>query len=140
MAPDTLRVLVCGSRTVTDQRAVGIVLNGIAVETDWNLVVIHGAARGADNLADRWASANDVSVLAFAAQWNKYGKRAGFLRNTQMLEEGKPHVVWAFVDKDLSESKGTKMMVDIARKGGVPCYVVQVEPEPVTPPPERKGL
>jgi hypothetical protein len=90
-------------------------------------------------LAQGWSTANDVPVLAFAANWTKYGKRAGFLRNTQMLEEGKPDVVWAFVDKDLSESKGTKMMVDIARKGGVPCYVVQVDPKPANPSPERKG-
>lgn len=125
MMPEPLRVLVCGSRTFTDREAVDAVLNGIAAATDRNLIVIHGAARGADRMAHDWTTLNDVPVLAFAANWNKYGKRAGFVRNSEMLEDGKPDVVWAFVDKPLSESKGTKMMVDIACKGGVTCYVVE---------------
>ena len=126
MRDDTnLRVLVCGSRTFSDQHVIGAVLDGVGAFHDWKITVIHGAAKGADYLANGWAASNDVPVLPFAAQWNLYGKRAGFLRNTQMLEEGQPDVVWAFVDKPLAESKGTKMMVDIARKAGVQCYVVE---------------
>lgn len=137
---ERVRVLVCGSRTFASQDAVTIVLDGISRQYGGNITIIHGAARGADTLADKWAQANGVPVMAFAAQWTKYGKRAGFLRNTQMLEEGKPHIVWAFVDKPLEDSRGTKMMVDIARKAGVHCEVVEAIPTPLEPPVELKGL
>lgn len=136
---ESVRVLVCGSRTVVSQDAVTLVLDDV-LRQHGNILIIHGAARGADMLADKWAQANGVPVMAFAANWTKYGKRAGFLRNTQMLEEGRPDVVWAFVDKPLEESKGTKMMVDIARKAGVHCEVVEVVPPPPKPYVEMKGL
>lgn len=137
---ELFRVLVCGSRTFSDAIAISTVLDGISTLKGGRVMIIHGAAKGADYIAGAWAEARGKPQTPFAANWTQYGKRAGFLRNTQMLEEGKPDVVWAFVDKPLEESKGTKMMVDIARKGGVTCYVVQVEPPPPEPYVERKGI
>lgn len=121
------RVLVCGSRTFNNATVLNTVLDGINLTSD--ILIIQGGARGADHLAGEWATAKGVPMLVFAANWNQYGKRAGFIRNSEMLNEGKPDVVWAFVDKPLAESKGTKMMVDIARKASVQCYVVQTEGE-----------
>jgi hypothetical protein len=129
------RVLVCGSRTFSDGVAISTVLDGISTLKGGRLTVIHGAAKGADQIAGMWADARGRTQTPFAADWVRYGKRAGYLRNQQMLDEGHPDVVWAFVDKPLESSKGTKMMVDIARTAGVQCYVVQVEPETY----ERKG-
>lgn len=118
------RILVCGSRTFSDRQIIWSKLNDIAAYYSGDVEVIHGAASGADRIAGQWAEAYGKPVHAYPADWNQYGKRAGFLRNTQMLEEGKPDAVVAFVDKPLPDSKGTKMMVDIARTGGVPCRVV----------------
>ena len=122
-----LRVLICGSRTWRDAFPIQAVLQ--RYYTIGPFMLIHGAAKGADSLADFWGRKLSIEIEAFPADWS-IGKRAGYVRNSQMLTEGKPDVVWAFVDKPLAESMGTAMMVDIARKGGVPCYVV----EAISPP------
>lgn len=101
------------------------VLDGIDSHFDGNTVIIHGAAPGADRYADKWAKAKGKEPLAFPADWELLGKSAGYFRNKKMLDDGQPDVIWAFVDKPLSKSIGTKMMVDLAKISGVPCYVVE---------------
>lgn len=108
-----MRVLVCGSREWTDERAVRRFL---AFLTDRD-TVIHGAARGADMLADKVARGKRCDVEAFPADWEAYGKKAGYLRNAEMLEEGRPDIVVAF-----GRGKGTDMMVDLAEKAGKTVY------------------
>jgi hypothetical protein len=115
------RVLVCGSRTFRD----GTLVEALLSSLDGGSTVIHGAAKGADSLADFHARRIGLAVDDYPADWDRYGKRAGYVRNQQMLDEGKPNVVYAFVDKPLAESKGTAMMVDIAHRAGVPVVIVQ---------------
>ena len=80
-------------------------------------VIISGMARGADSAAVDWSVSNWVKLEEYPADWNKYGKRAGYIRNTQMLEEGKPDMVIAFPG-----GRGTEMMCNLAEKKGVPVY------------------
>lgn len=79
------------------------------------LVVIEGEQRGADLLAREWAEERGLEVRGFPANWDKYQKRAGFIRNQQMLDEGKPHAVVAFPG-----GNGTRMMVSLARRHRLP--------------------
>lgn len=114
------RVLVTGDRNWTD------------IETiEWQLklcvhmeVLIHGGARGADTIAGAFGKklGSKVEVLEFRADWDKYGRAAGPIRNKQMLVEGFPDYVLAFHD-DLELSKGTRHMVSLARKAGIPVKV-----------------
>lgn len=87
-----------------------------------DICIIEGGAKGADSAAADWAVVNWTKLKTFKADWNKYGKSAGYRRNIQMLTEGKPDLVVAFPG-----GKGTAMMVDIAKKAGV--KVLLVEPE-----------
>lgn len=80
-----------------------------------NILIIHGAAIGADSLADIWARENKCPVESYPAEWDKYGKKAGYIRNQQMIDEGYPDVVIAFPG-----GKGTAMMKRLARKSGIP--------------------
>ena len=80
-------------------------------------VIMHGAAKGADTLAGEVAERMGFKVVRFPADWNKYGKKAGPLRNRQMLDE-KPDLVLAF-HPDLAKSKGTKDMVARAKAAGI---------------------
>lgn len=123
-----MRVLVCGSRTFSDGKIIHTMLGGIAngmLNARSAMVIITGMARGADMHAVNWANDHLMTLHEFPADWVQYGKRAGFLRNTQMLEEGKPDLVLAFVDKPLAQSRGTAMMVQIARAAGVKTYVIE---------------
>lgn len=85
-------------------------------------VVIEGEARGADTMAREAAEQLGIPVLPFPADWTRFGKAAGPIRNRQMLTEGKPTEVIAF-HHDISKSRGTRDMVVQARKHGIPTAV-----------------
>lgn len=87
-------------------------------------IVINGGAPGADSYGASYARLAGLEVETYATDLGMCGNRAGFIRNTQMLEDGKPDVVYAFVDKPIAESKGTAMVVKIAQDAGVPVIVL----------------
>lgn len=87
-----------------------------------DLTVIEGDAWGVDKRAGQWATDVGANLEVYPAEWEKYGKRAGYIRNKQMLEEGKPDLVIAFPG-----GKGTAMMVRIAREAGVPVEEVKYD-------------
>lgn len=87
-----------------------------------DIVIISGMAKGADTCAVNWAVINWCHVDEYRAEWDKYGKRAGYIRNQQMLDEGKPDLVVAFPG-----GRGTAMMVDIARKAGVEVREIEYD-------------
>jgi len=121
-----MRVLVCGSRKWEDPKPIAHALSGYLFfdeEYKDGVTVIEGAAPGADSLARLIAEGYGMEVLSFPADWNRYGKAAGPIRNQQMLDEGKPDEAWAFTD-DITTSKGTRDMCERAHKAGVPVYVV----------------
>ena len=123
--PD-VRVLICGSRDLASPTPVDLVLNGyLAVGTP---TVIEGRCPfgGADLYAETWATWNACPHEPFPADFDGLGKKAGPIRNQKMLDEGNPDVVWAFVNKPLSASRGTADMVRRARVAGIPTYVVEV--------------
>ena len=104
--PPRKRILICGDRNYKDWLKVQDYLNTISRTT----IIIHGGARGADSLAGNLATSLKMKIIKFPANWNKYGKAAGVLRNQQMLDEGHPDLV-VYFHKDIENSKGTKDMV-----------------------------
>lgn len=112
-----MKILICGSRDYKNIEAIKNVINRLSAED----IVIHGCAKGADSIAGYLAKNKGLKVLEFPAQWDKYGKAAGPIRNKQMLDEGKPDEVYAFY-ADKSKSRGTKNMVKQSRKAGIPVW------------------
>lgn len=110
----TTRVLVCGGRDFYDYELVKTVLSSLQVNRGGFSVVIHGAASGADSLAAQYARKHNIPEIAFPADWVAHGRKAGPLRNYQMLVEGKPDLVVAFPG-----GKGTADMMRQAKKAGV---------------------
>ncbi|MCY4122686.1 MAG: SLOG family protein [Acidobacteria bacterium] len=118
------RVLVCGSRDFSDRSLVDAKLDEVRRRLgDVPMRVISGAARGADTLAANWAKERGVPCDEYPADWDRHGRSAGYRRNEQMLTEGKPHLVVGF---PLGESRGTRMMMDIAAKAKV--AVEEIDP------------
>lgn len=122
-----MRVLVCGSRTFNNRWLVPAMLFGLQGITgdDPDFVVIDGAAQGADSMANEWAVSFDREFERYPADWDKHGKAAGPIRNAQMLLEGKPDLVVAFLDKPRVASRGTNDMITKAENAGVPIIIVQ---------------
>lgn len=115
-----MKVLVCGGRDFSDGpsmwKALGEIDDAQGITT-----VIEGGARGADQYAYNWAAERFIRVEHFVADWARYGKAAGPMRNQQMLREGKPDLVVAFPG-----GRGTADMVRRAKEAGVTV---------ITPPP-----
>lgn len=113
-----MRVLICGDRHWTDRECMEREMARHPIT-----VVIEGEQRGADKMSRAMAESQVVPVEPYPADWDRYGKAAGPIRNTQMLREGKPDLVIAFHD-DLAHSKGTKDMIRQALKAEVPVIAV----------------
>lgn len=114
-----MRVLCCGDREWKNQDRIRYVLSSLRnIE-----VVIEGECRGADLLSRAVAEALHLPVLRFPADWDRYGKVAGPVRNQRMLDEGKPDLVVAF-HNNLQESKGTRDMVNRARAASIKVMIV----------------
>lgn len=89
------RLLVCGGRDVIDTGWVFSTLDKLWKAYGFE-VIIEGDAKGADRIAGYWARKNSLTNLKFPANWELYGRRAGPLRNEQMLIEGRPDMGAAF--------------------------------------------
>jgi hypothetical protein len=111
-----MKILVTGGRDFRDGDRVRAVFKKItAAYGAANLTLICGMAAGADAIA--WEAALENAwhdIKEFRANWDTEGRSAGAIRNTRMLEEGKPDFCVAFPG-----GRGTQDMVDKCERAGV---------------------
>lgn len=115
------RVLVTGSRDWVDRMAIWNALHAELVQFPSGIIVVHGGARGADDIADRWAwgmyqAGYHVRPEVHHANWDGLGKRAGIIRNQLMVDLG-ADVCHAF---PLGKSVGTRHCMSRAIAAGIP--------------------
>lgn len=84
------------------------------------IIIVSGTARGADKLGERYAINKGFKIAPFPADWDKFGKSAGYKRNEQMALYS--DVLIAFWD---GSSKGTKHMIDLAKKHSLKVFVYE---------------
>jgi len=102
-----VKVGVVGSRTFNDYGKLKNILDSLeGVE-----LVVSGGARGADSMGERWAKEKGIPTKIFLPDWNKFGKRAGFIRNEDIVRECDTLV--AFWD---GESHGTLNSINHAKR------------------------
>lgn len=89
------------------------------VEQGYEIKIISGTANGADKLGERYANERGYEILQFPADWNTFGKRAGYIRNKQMAENADACI--CFWD---GASRGTKLMIQIAKEKQLPLRVI----------------
>lgn len=76
-----MKLIIAGSRSITDVGAVFKVLNSLAIKPD---EVVSGCCHGPDAYGEWWAKRNNIPVKKFPADWDQWGKKAGFIRNKKM--------------------------------------------------------
>lgn len=113
-----MKLIVAGSRNYTDKEKVFKCLD-ILHNTIPITCIISGLAKGPDLFGKQWAISRGVPVEEFPADWDTYGKRAGYMRNEQMAAHG-THLL-AFWD---GASRGTGHMIGIAKNKGLQVKVV----------------
>ena len=143
----TPRVIMCGSRTSTkqeDEILAGIIVSRLEViPKNWTIVVGYdpkkGTPRGADKIVYREAKKMGFNVENHPADWDRYKKGAGAVRNNKMARSGAQKCI-AFWD---GESPGTKDMIDRAHYHNIPVEVVpwtrRKKPKPVSTPSKSEG-
>jgi hypothetical protein len=109
------KLLICGDRNWSDKKFIKLKMSKLQAGT----IVVHGAAKGADSLAGEVAEEMGFEVHPYPAAWGVFGRAAGPIRNTQMLDEESPDAVWGFHDW-IENSKGTRDMMRQAQRRGVP--------------------
>ena len=118
----TFRILVTGSRNWTElgpiRQGFEVVLRRYHLDSA-AVTVVHGAAKGAGTIAAQIAESMGMKVEAWPADWQKYGRKAGPLRNTEMVAAG-ADVCLAF---PLPGSIGTHDCIRRAKAARIPTYV-----------------
>lgn len=110
-----MRYAVIGSRTFLDYETLKEVLDKHYISQ-----IVSGGAKGADNLGARYANENNIPLIEFIPYWDKYGKRAGMMRNKDIIRAS--DVVIAFWD---NISPGTKNSLEYAKKLGKKTIIVR---------------
>lgn len=134
-----LRIIIAGGRDFSDyqllrKESLKIIRDTVQTLTGKSAIqkdlvtIVSGAANGADTLGERFATEFDLKLQKFPANWDRYGRRAGYMRNVDMANyasdkgTGEAHgVLIAFWD---GQSKGTKHMIDTAKKMKIETHVV----------------
>lgn len=121
------RLLVCGSRGINDKDWIFS-----QIESYWyehlacysNPIMIEGAARGVDLIAKAYAVENNWEVEEYPAEWDKYGRGAGYIRNDIMVKAAdEVLILWD------GESRGTKNDIDLCKKYNKPHKIVLYKEE-----------
>jgi hypothetical protein len=107
-----------GATFGNNEARIAKILDGLGLDPA-ETKIVHGAANGLDSVVDRWAKARGFQVVPVRAEWEAYGKRAGFIRNRKMLEDYSPELVIAFPG-----GPGTKGMTDITNRAKVPLFQI----------------
>lgn len=112
------RIVVAGGRDFEDYQYLEESLDSLLSSIGDDIEIVSGHAKGADSLGERYANERGIPCKVMKADWKKYGKAAGIIRNQQMLDyasEATPFVV-AFWD---GLSKGTKDTIRRAVSRGI---------------------
>ena len=115
------RIIVAGGRDFSDIEMMWEKLDHLLQKrSPEDTAIISGMAHGADTLGTHWAEEHGFEVMRFPAEWDLYGKSAGYKRNHEMLLAATGLV--AFWD---GRSRGTAHMIQIAREAGIKVVVIR---------------
>ena len=109
-----MKTIIAGSRNFNDYELLSLTCKDLLISE-----IISGTAKGADKLGEKYAIKHNIPVKKFPANWDKYGKSAGYIRNEEMAKYGESLI--AFWD---NKSKGTKHMIDLAKKYNLKIKIV----------------
>jgi len=114
-----LKIVVAGSRTFNNYELLKQTLD-VYIGNQQNVEIVSGTARGADQLGEQYAREKGFTIKRFPADWEKYGKRAGYLRNEEMAKYSSDAVIfWDGI------SKGTAIMIELCKKYKLNYHVVR---------------
>ena len=127
-----IRIIIAGSRGFDDYRKMCQALDEAGIHllrTLDDIEIVSGHAKGADALGEKFAKAFNIPLKVFPADWNRFGKAAGPIRNEKMARyasEADRGILFAF---PIGKSRGTRNMIATARRYGIEVYILDEDPE-----------
>ena len=116
-----MRTIIAGSRDFHSLPVLIEAIDSCGFEVS---EVVSGRARGADRIGEEWALRNDIPIIYHPANWDKFGRSAGYIRNSEMAEDAEALIaIWD------GRSHGTKNMIEVARKKGLEVFVYEFSEE-----------
>lgn len=116
---DSFRLIVAGGRLFNDYELLKMSLDKLLANKT-NIIIISGVAKGADSLGEQYAKEKGYPIEQFPADWNTFGKSAGYKRNVQMSEVA--DALCAFWD---GISTGTNHMINIMNSANKPVRIIR---------------
>ena len=118
-----IRFIVAGSRDFNDYELLKSEMDAILrfYDIKTEVTIISGGCRGADALGERYARENGIPLEIFEAEWDKYGRAAGPIRNEKMVEYS--NAVICFWD---NKSRGTFSLIKLANKHKKPIKIIKI--------------
>ena len=123
---DEFRLAIIGSRDFNDY----VVLSTLVTDCHMNVGITHvisGGAKGADSLGAQWAKDHGVQLVEYLPDWDKYGKSAGFRRNSDIIDDS--DAVMAFWDM---ESRGTLDSINKANERGLDVFIYNMKTQEIS--------
>ena len=114
-----MKLAIVGGRDFDDYALLANIIFSSLCPLDFIMEIISGGAKGADHLAENFAENNDIPLTVFPAEWDKYGKSAGFIRNQLIVDNC--DMVLAFWD---GQSRGTADTIEKAKKAKKPTFII----------------
>lgn len=115
-------VLVSGKRDFTDYVRFQNILDESLAHINDRIIIVEGGAKGADALAKQYAIERHYEFIEFPADWDKYGKAAGVIRNDEMVNFIKDKSCKALFFWD-GQSRGTGDCLRRAKRAGIKCEI-----------------
>lgn len=108
-----MKVIIAGSRNLDGPVDLAVDKSAFNITE-----IVSGGARGIDKAGEVWAAGSGIPIKQFLADWDQYGKRAGFMRNDEMAEYADALIaIWD------GKSKGTLHMINSMVTQNKPVYV-----------------
>ena len=121
-----VRVIIAGSRNFNDQDLFDNSVHDALIKYDTDeLEIISGGCSGADRMGEEYAEEWGIKCTVFPADWNKYGKAAGPIRNEQMARYAAETDHGILIAFPIGESRGTRNMIRLAKQYGLEVKVVE---------------
>lgn len=113
-----MKVAVVGSRSINDRNLIiSFIEESHSFDKQYDKL-ISGGARGVDTIAEDYAKSKGIRTVIFYPDWEKYGNKAGFIRNADIISKcDKCIVIWDGV------SSGTEHDIELCEQMKKPCYI-----------------
>jgi len=113
-----VKTIIAGSRTITDY---DLLLDVIKESGFCITSVVSGCAKGVDTLGELYAKENNLPLHTYVPNWDKFGKKAGYMRNIEMSR-----IAEALIVIIENNSRGSTHMLNIAKEKGLKVYCREV--------------